>query len=282
MDISVSYRDIIFESPAYVDLALEGIFSLPEIQARDLPFSNRSGFLPGVDLARGRTISFSGTVIGFDEASFTQALEDIRYAFEIREFERDLIFSIPGIANGSEVGIGCRPRAGGGIIDINYDNWSATFRFNLFATDPIYYSPIESYQSVNMTTTGATNGHGFDHGFNLGFGSGTQTAFIATNQGNANVWPLIYINGPLVNPHIRNQTDSGDGLSFEIELNTGDTLFIDSARRQVILNGTTNRYDTLLISDWFRILPGNNTLTFQVASSTGTPTAIVAYKNGWL
>jgi len=280
MDILIEYRDLVLEYPNYVDLTIDGLLGLPELETNDLPYSNRDGFLPGVDKLRGKAITISGTINAFDQSTFQTAVQNLRFAFEPREFETFLLVTLPGLADGQQVGIGCRPRRGAEIVDVDYDNWSATFSVELFATDSYFYDT--SYSVVNMTTTGDLNGHGFDLSFNHGFGGGTTSAFIAINNGNANSWPIISFFGPMVGPHVINQNDSGNGLSFDIDIATGQVLEVDAKTRQVILTGPANRYNTIVDSDWFRILPGNNTLTFTVDSSTGSPSATVRFRSAWI
>lgn len=281
----VNFRDIEFADPNYVDLSLDGILGLPEIESHDLAFSTRSGLMPGEDFLRGRTITFAGTVLGDDDATFGTNIENLRYAFEPREFERDLFITVPGLAGGNQVGIGVRPRRGSLAINVDYVARAASFTVDLFATDPYYYAAVDNegdLQSVVIFLNSVTTGHGFDHGFDLGFGGGS-TSTVVTNTGNALTYPIIVFNGPLVNPKIVNQAaPSGTALSFNISLGVGEFLTVDTKLKQVMLNGTVNRYDTINDSDWFGIYPGNNTIIFTVASTTGVPTVVMSWRNAWL
>lgn len=285
MQIKVNYRSIEFEAPNYLDLTLDGILGLPEIESHDLSFSTRSGLMPGFDFARGKNINFSGSIVATDETTYGQAVENLRYAFEPRDYETDLFVTVPGLAGGRQVSLGCRPRRGSLKIDTDYDNMSAAFSVDLFATNPYFYAAsnnAEDLTVVQTTVTASTGGHGFDHGFNLGFGGGGSTALIVTNNGNAISYPTIIFFGPLINPHIVNQAAAGDGLSFDINLGSLDFLVVNTELRQIALNGNTNRYDTINDSDWFGIYPGNNTIIFTVDSTTGVPIAQLAYRDAWL
>ncbi len=283
----IFYRTTEFDAPDYVDLSLDGVLGLPTIEPHDLPYSTSSGLNPGEDFARGKVITFSGVISGTDDVSYGQAVENLRFAFETREFETDLFITVPGLAGGSQVSLGCRPRAGSLKIDADYVALQASFSIQLFATDPIFYSADgnnqQNYTVVQTTITSTTGGHGFDHGFNLGFGGGS-TALIVNNAGNAISYPIITFFGPCVNPHIINQNGAGNGLSFNINLGVGDFLEVNTLTRQITLNGPTNRYDTINDSDWFGIYPGNNTITFTVASTTGSPPPIaqLMFRSAWL
>lgn len=284
MQVTINYRDIEFGSPNYTDLVLDGLLSLPELESHDLAYSTRNGLMPGEDFARGKTINFSGTVIADDDTTFGTAIENLRYAFEQREFERELFVSCPGLASGHQVGIGVRPRRSSLKIDLDYDARQASFSVDLFATDPYFRAASGNAEETHVYVifvNATTGGHGFDHGFNLGFGGGGSTATIAVNNGNAQAWPLMTFAGPCVNPRIENQAYVGDGLSFDVTLGSSDLLVVDANIKQITLNGV-NRYDLIHDSDWFPIEPGNNAIVFTVASTTGVPTVTLSYRDTWL
>lgn len=286
MDIAVNYQGVEFESPTYVDLSLDGILGLPEVESHDLPFSTRNGLTPGEDFTRGKVVTFSGVINGTDETAYGTIIENFRAAFQPQGIENDLFITVPGLGGGSQVSLACRPRAGSLKIDVDYDTMQASFSVQLFATDPTFYAAsgnITAFTTVQTTITSTTGGHGFNHGFNLGFGGGS-TALVVVNNGNSISYPIITFFGPCVNPHIINQAAPGNGLSFDINLGVGDYLTVDTLLRQITLNGSANRYDTINDSDWFGLYPGNNTITFTVASTTGSPAPIaqLVYRSAWL
>jgi Siphovirus-type tail component, C-terminal domain len=285
MNITVNYRSIEFASPNYLDLALDGVLSLPELESHDLAYSTANGLMPGTDFARGKTMNFSGTVVAEDDATFGTAIENLRLAFEQREFETELFVSTIGLAGGRQVGIRCRPRRSSLKIDLDYDARQAAFSVDLFATDPYFRAASGNSPELHVYIVfinATTGGHGFDHGFDLSFGGGGSTATIAVNDGNAKAWPLMTFYGPCVNPRIQNQAYVGNGLSFDITLGPTDYLFVDASTKSITLNGPTNRYDVIADSDWFPIEPGNNPIVFTVASTTGVPTVTVSYADTWL
>jgi len=284
MAITIEYKDLELNLPRYTDLILEGVFAAPDVESNDLSFSNRNGMIAGVDRTRGRRLSLSGNIVAFNESDFNDAVMEFRRAFEVGiPAERELILTMPGLADGIEVSISCRPRRFAGPINIDYDNWSASFQVDLFATDPSFYSPVLASNTATLTTDTTPGGHGFPLAFPHGFGGGGSSLTIVHNAGNAYVWPRFIIFGPLVNPSLINQSAAAT-ISFEIELGVSDVLYVDSLLRTVTLNGANgaSRFNTLRDSEWWQLVTGNNSILFDVESTSGSPHVTLSWRDGWL
>ena len=132
-------------------------------------------------------------------------------------------------------------------------------------------------------------GFGFDVGFDLSFPPLTNPLSVnAFTDGNVGCPPVIDIYGPCSNPFLLSFRDldaSGlpKRLQFDIALSATQFLTVNTRERTVLLNGTTNRYNTLSpISTWFTLLEGNNPLRFQAESSSGNARAVVRYRCQYL
>lgn len=284
MAISVQYKDLELNYPRYADLIVEGVFASPDVESNDLSYSNRNGMIPGIDRTRGRTISISGTIVAFSETDFNEAVMEFREAFQVGIIqERELILQMPGLANGDDVVIFAKPRRFAGPIDPNYDAWTAGFRVDLFSTDPAFYSPTNADNLAVLTTDVTPGGHGFPLSFPHGFGGGGSSLTIVNNAGNADSWPQFRIFGPLVNPTLINQTGNA-AISFEIELGPSDVLYVDSLRKTVLLNGAdgASRFNTMRDSEWWWLYPGNNSILFDVESTSGSPSVNMSWRDAWL
>lgn len=281
MDIHCEYKSLLLEYPLFTDLVFEGVLSSPEVESADLSFSNRNDMITGVDRTRGRNLSITGNITAFNESDFNDAVMELRRAFQVGiPAERELILQMPGLADGAEVSINCRPRRFAGLIDPNYDAWTAGFRVDLFATDSNFYSPVESSHSATLTTDVTPGGHGFPLSFPHGFGGGGSSLTVVNNAGNVDSWPNFTVYGPLVNFSLINQTVSA-AISFEITLGVSDVLEINSRLRTVITNGGASRFNSIRDSEWWALTPGNNSILFDVDSTSGNPHVDMSWRDGW-
>ncbi len=151
-------------------------------------------------------------------------------------------------------------------------------QFKMFAEDPRLYDNFLQ-QSVIPFGGEVATGMGFNFGFNFGFGvTVLPNGLTVTNVGNRPTPAVLTIVGPVVTPRIINDTLSRT-LEFAITLSALDTLVVDLGNRTVTLNGNVNRRNTMTISQWFLLAPGNTFLRFGGASGTGTMT--VTFRNAW-
>ena len=134
----------------------------------------------------------------------------------------------------------------------------------------MYYDANES-SVVGLSLAQGIGGLTWPLTWPLDWGSFTSGAIVAVNNGSRITYPTFTFNGPLVNPELENQT-TGLHVGFEITLAANDTLVVDAGTaRTVLLNGTTNRYNTLTsTSTWFGLSPGGDYLRFSASSGSGT------------
>ena len=162
------------------------------------------------------------------------------------------------------------------------DVGSVSFRWELLlrADDPLRYATDLTLLATELPT-GPESGLTFNAVFPLTFGGGgTGGALYAINTGNAPVWPVLTINGPVSNPSVQNLA-SGRTVAFDISLAADESLVIDMAARTVLLNGTANRRNALLASSsWWQIEPGSNEIQFRAAALTAASLQIT-YRSAW-
>jgi phage-related protein len=135
------------------------------------------------------------------------------------------------------------------------------------------------YDADVVTTEGniaASPGTGivFNMSFNLTFGgtaTGDPGGADVINVGNHDMYPLITIFGPVVQPTIV-ESNSGKWMGFDLTLTKTDYLVIDTRKHTIYLNGIQSRRSSLVVgSSWFSIAPGDTTIFFYgTAGVTGT------------
>jgi len=117
-------------------------------------------------------------------------------------------------------------------------------------------------------------------GFSVDFGGGaTPSGTVATNAGNRPTPVEFVITGPIENPIITNSTN-GHTLSFTITLAASETLVVNTRDRTVLLNGSSNRRNTLTNPDWFFLDPGVNQIFFGGQNGTSA-TLGISFRSAW-
>lgn len=260
--------------------SVRGLADSPDVDSGDQPLVARDGLAPGIDYLRGRSIVLLLDVTGTDITQFNAAMNALSSAFQAGQTERPLTFQINGVSGGNLARINCRTRKFTPIPIA--EEWitngsAAEIAIELFATDPLKYSDAVSTVTLSVATT--LGGFTFPITFPLSFGSGgTSGLFSINNVGNAASAPFFRIYGPITNPVLRNET-TGEQLSLNLVIASGDYVDIDVKNRTVLLNGTANRYFNLTSAQWWYLQPGVNQVRYSATS--GTSTVDMTYRSAW-
>lgn len=156
------------------------------------------------------------------------------------------------------------------------------WEIGLRADDPLRYS-VDPVTVTALLPPDAQGGMTFPMTFPLTFGAPGENGDVGvflTNAGNADVMPTLTINGPVVNPSVRNVT-TNRVTALGISLLSGESLVIDFTAKTVLLNGTANRRQNLLpTSTWWPLVPGVNEIRYSATAYTPS-TASITYRSAW-
>lgn len=279
-DFQCSYNGLSFG--AFTDVGLTEIEGLSGFDTRslDIPKSRQNGAWAGLNLIDERAFTLSLEVIA-PTAPFSTVTAAIATAFgpiSDPDAQLPLEIRLPGWAE-SRI-IMCRPTKGALPIDRRFSYHDGQFMFEMTAPDPLLYSSTLHSASAGLPTP--TAGLTFPVTFNVTFGASTGGSMSVTNLGNYITAPLFTIAGPVTNPTISFPA-SGQFMTFGIALGPSDTLTVDMANRTVLLNGTADRYNTIVTgSSWFGFPPG--TWSVGVASTDSAAVAAVftvQWRDAW-
>jgi hypothetical protein len=113
--------------------------------------------------------------------------------------------------------------------------WNKTFQMSMVAADPRIYSAALKTGEVVAGASEAETGVGFPLAFPIEFGAASPVGQVfATNDGNAESFPLYYIYGPGTNPSIENFT-TGSRVGLIGTLGEADVYIVDTLNRTVSL-----------------------------------------------
>jgi phage-related protein len=124
----------------------------------------------------------------------------------------------------------------------------------------------------------------YNRTYNLVYGGGSvEITTTITNNGWANAYPTITLNGPITDPILGNQTQNF-ALNLTGTYAEADSLVIDLYNKLITLNGQPAR-NLLISGDWFWAQPGNNLfyLTGDAGSAVvGTTQATVVWNSAYI
>jgi hypothetical protein len=259
----------------FVDITKVSGLDTPELRSTERDHEGVDGGFLDAEFEKMRIITLEGQVIG--EADFIEVfLDTLKGNWAPRRVSIPFYLAHPGVAERLVYvkPLGCRYD-----VDALRRVGSAAIQFLCQAEDPrIYDSALQTVQvSQGLPITTGTS---YSYAYPFGFGAPiSPEGSMVINGGNRPTPAVITLTGPVTNPVIYNDT-YGNTLSFEIDVQTGETLVIDLGARTVKLNGTVSRRASLLEPDWFMLEPGDNFLRYR-ASTGGAAPASVAFRNAW-
>lgn len=138
--------------------------------------------------------------------------------------------------------------------------WQKEFQVGLVAADPRIYST--TLTTSNVPIAGAAT---------------------LVNNGNAPMYPVTAVYGPVTNPTITNFT-TGESITLITTLIAGEVIALDHAAHTVTKNGTTSLYSAIKssLTYWWAIVPGDNDIRCAVSASSAGSAMTVSYRDAWL
>jgi hypothetical protein len=149
--------------------------------------------------------------------------------------------------------------------------------------DPRVYSTSEYTSSADLTVS--SGGRVYNKTFNKTY-PGTAYAggdLVLTNGGNAETLPTIDVYGPVVGPYfaatIGSKVKTVELASLTVP--SGDIATISFADRTATMDDGTELDSYFTRREWWYLEPGNTTVAFRAAESSGTARAVFRWKNAY-
>ena len=240
------------EGSPYQILSVDGLESLPAIRNQDDNRGYADGMFSGRDFYSGRTISIIFNTFGANGVSAQTNFNTIQsYLLPQTSGTTPLYFLLP--PNQTQF-INARVRALRTTVDPNYTYGYITAQVEFFCPNPLYFNNVT--QTATMAYLPPT-GRTYNRIYNLVYDPSTSDiTTTVTNNGWANAYPVIDLNGPIINPRVGNQTQNAY-LQFSGSYTASDHLVIDLYNKLVTLNELPSR-NLLDSGTWFSASPGDN------------------------
>lgn len=262
------FRDLTFGAGTdYITTKVDGLLSLPSVKANDRGRQFEHGVFPGSVLMGKRTITFDMTIVGQAGEDIERKLGAARRVFQpprkrqAREGE-PFTFWRPG-----EPKKFCLTRCTNRDFPSEFSTARGLAKgsVELQAPDPLIYSTIQNEATVTLAGTDT---------------AGEVELFQAGDYVDG-AWPIITIEGPTATPIISNAEDYGRAIRLDLALGTSDVAVIDVEQEIVWVNGI--RRSTAIRSDsqWWALLPGYSTITYNRQGGSSASALTVHYRDVW-
>jgi hypothetical protein len=253
---------------------------MPNVASGDVQRALDHGEFVGLDLSAGRDVTVTQVVTGVNAVALDNA--------------RQLLASVMAVAGNTNSPLylqlpsglyACmaRPRKHGYKLDIGSIMPFAegvtggdVVTSVLHATDPRWYAmPTKASVPVGLAPVGS-GGLTFPASAPFSFGgSGSAGEVIVYNNGLFEMRPVLVVTGPCTNPVVANLSLPGaPWVGFDVALNTGDTLTIDTDYETAVLvtagtsQGASRQNAEIAGSTWWNLPPGPNTIQWQTSDTS--------------
>lgn len=243
---------------AWVITDLDGWWGLPDVDVSDDPkpytldgsYLTFGRFLPRTVSLRGKIVPLNGEAVNAVSAR--------------SELNRAIAPLVRGRAlldvSEADPKVALVQLAGKPLTSINTTTGSMTFDIILRAVDPLKYSRVMHTNST--TIAGESSGRTYNREYNYTYGGGSSSGTMsAMNIGSYATDAIFTIAGPVTSPRIEH-VEQGLSLKFDIVLDVGETLTVNTRTRKVLLGGASRRNTLTPDSRWFSLTPGNNTIRY--------------------
>lgn len=261
---------------AYGVIAIDGL-SPPDRREESIDKAEDHGAYVYAAFLSPRRIVIEGDIVGLVGDDFEADVTAWRRAFVPQVSPLPFTYLLPGDGDITKQ-IFCVPTRSALAVDSEYPLGYAKWHVELLAGDPRIYD----MGSTITQGAGTANGLGFNIQFNVNFGGGSSSAASA-GYNNIGIFPTpatAKLHGPMTNPEIRNNT-VGKSIKMNIDIATGDALWVDFASKTLKMNGTVSKYGTLSSdSEWWQLEPGVNDIALTVDAGTGQMELF--YRSAWI
>lgn len=251
---------------------LDGWFGDVDVRSAPIDSDTTDGTIDGLTTRGARIVTVGGSVRAPDRGSLMAAMDSLAGVLAGRSRVGTLVVNeeARGLSRQAAVRLDSATKIK--IADRLRAEWSVV----LYAPDPVRYGvDLREASTVRYVPGGLF--HVPIH-VPIHFGPPGSAGFLNIyNVGNQDVWPVLRMQGPLVNPSVR--LVGGAALTAYITLNVGEQLIIDTKAHTVMLGQSSRRGFLSFDSQWYSVPPGSSQLFFSADSGAGTMTA--QWRDAW-
>lgn len=253
----------------YVFKSFAGFMS-PEVRQTIENYGGADGTVASPQYYGKRVFRINGEIWGTSLADYEEKRIALTNAF-VKGLETVTFTSKAGSVYTSDVYIS-------GEVESAYEAGSAiisSYRIELYSSFPFIKGAL--HETVIGVYTGG--GMAIPTAIPMSIAEGGQGATIISNTGNYTAYPVITMNGALINPVITNITN-GQSVSYSGTIASGSSVIIDTYNKTAVTNNGTNIRAN--ISGFPTIEKGDNIFTLTDQGNSSVASAIIAYNDTYV
>lgn len=272
LGVQYEYAGVLFGTTTRLIVeGMSGLDSLPEIASDDTDRNDDHGTLLGIDLMKGRDVTMTLDIDGLSHADVMAIYRTLARVMRPLRADVPLVFKRPGEVKKQVL---VRPRKRDFPSDGDVAMGLSKGSLNWLAGDPRIYSLVENHNQI-VLPAGDASGQAVVH--NSGDFHG-YARFVLSGDGSN---PRIAVSGQTADP-LDGTNWNGQTTALDIDMGAGDVLQIIPKTRNILLNGASAYHYRRNDNQWWELMPGDNTVTFDRADTTGQQTLDIYWYDVWL
>lgn len=238
-------------------------FGLPLIRTSSDPRSGADGRITWNQLYDGRRLILEGHINLDDYGDIRDARNALYSAFTIKNGETPMTINTTDgetyVIDYKTTNIDQGTAVAGQITHLD-------FRIEVTSDDHRFFANSITSTNIDPPVGGGT---GFPATFPVVFSSGSGGSATITNNGSAMAEIDVYFYGEITNPRLTNST-TGESFQLVQSISSGSyvRIYNENNNFYVLQGGVTNRYSNFT-GDFWRLVPGSNSITFNCSSFDG-------------
>lgn len=261
----IQWGDLTFgPGTPYTVTGLDGVDDLPEIRSDDLERPQQHGDYTGPDYIGPRTIQLKLGIRGETPDDLRRLTLALRAATQPGERPAQLQFLDQGALVWAKVRRRSLP------YEAEYLWRIGDAALELYCADPYVYGLEEKAAWTAAYSPSAGRTYPLTRPRSYG-AQGTSGRVTAVNEGAADAYPVLRLDGPVANPAIE-QVTTGGSLVLDATIQANEYLVIDTRSRAVLLMGSSPRRAWVRAgSVWPVLKPGTNEIAYRGSALPGAP-----------
>lgn len=272
LGVQYEYASILFGTTTHLVVqTMDGLDSSPELASDDTDRNDDHGSIPGRDLLKSREVTMALEVDGLGHADVMATFRNLARVMRPLKVEVPFVFKRPGEVK-KQVFVRPRKRAFPSNAEVAMGLGKGSL--NWLAPDPRIYSLTEHHLQI-VLAAGANSGQVVVNN------AGDFHAYARFVLSGAGTNPRIAVSGQTPDP-LDGSNDNGRTTALDLNMAAGDVLQVFPKTKHILLNNANAYQVRRNDNQWWELMPGNNTVTFDRTGTAGIQTLDIFWFDAWL
>lgn len=272
LGVQYEYAGVLFGTTTNLVVdSMEGLDSMPDFGTDDTDRNDDHGSIPGRDLLKSRELTMALKVDGVDHAAVMATFRALARVMRPLTAEVPFVFKRPGEVTKQ---VFVRPRKRDFPSNAEVALGLAKGSLNWNAPDPRIFSLVEHHAQIVLAA-------GVDSGQVLVHNAGDFHGYVRFVLSGAGTNPRFAVSGQTADP-LDGTNFNGRTTALDLDMAAGDVLQVIPKTRHILLNNFNAYQFKRTDNQWWELMPGDNTVTFDRTGTAGIQTLDIFWFDAWL